>query len=172
MKALVVIDVQNDFISGTLGSQEAQAMLPDLITFVRDFEGDILYTLDTHNEGYLDTLEGKHLPVLHCQKGTWGHEQPLELQTLLLEKQAQGIEKSSFGSLALVEAIALKEKTYESICCVGICTDICVISNALLLKSAYPQTPIYVKENACAGTSPKNHQNALSIMKMCHIEII
>lgn len=176
MRALVVIDMQNDFIGGSLGQEKAQETLQNVMKTVQDFEGDVFYTLDTHDEDYLDSVEGQHLPVLHCQKGSWGQSQPIALKKLLEEKVAQGIEKNSFGSLALVAHLKKRMeqsgKTYESILCVGICTDICVISNVLLLKSAFPNIPIWVEEKSCLGTTFTQHQNALEVMKSCHIEII
>lgn len=176
MKICVIIDVQNDFLTGTLGTKEACNILPFLFKKIESFcEEDVFfYTLDTHDADYLETVEGKHLPVLHCQKNTWGHQYPALLLNVLKDRQAKALEKSSFASFALVEEIkkCLEGQTCESIVCMGLCTDICVLSNALLLKSAFPNLPIQVYAPACAGTSLQNHQKALDCMRACHIEVL
>ncbi|HIY00502.1 MAG TPA: cysteine hydrolase [Candidatus Blautia faecipullorum] len=171
MKYLIIIDVQNDFVTGSLGTKEAQQMLPGLLKKAREFPGKILMTKDTHEENYLDTQEGKLLPVLHCMKNTEGWEFPAEMEKIRLEKAAEVYEKPCFGSLRLVEEIRrLYEKgEIESAELVGICTDICVASNALMLKSSLPELPIYVDAACCAGVDPRKHEAALEVMESCQI---
>ncbi len=167
---LIVVDMQNDFISGSLGTQEAQAILPNVFKLVKEFDGEIIFTKDTHNSDYLQTKEGKNLPVEHCIKGTQGWE----IESCLLPYAKTVIEKPTFGSLALVErlrALDNKEKL-ENITFVGLCTDICVISNAMLTKSAFLDAEIIVDASCCAGVTPQSHTNALEAMKMCQIKIV
>ncbi len=166
MKILVVVDMQNDFIDGALGTKEAAAILPLVQKKIEDYRGEKIYfTRDTHPKNYLKTQEGKHLPVVHCIEHTPGWE----ISTALSTENAEIVDKPTFGSLELVRRI-VQDKP-ESIELVGVCTDICVISNALLLKAALPETPIYVDASCCAGVTPESHQNALNAMKMCQIEI-
>lgn len=169
MKILAVIDMQNDFIDGALGTKEAA----EIVDKVRDkvntaiARGDkVVYTRDTHTEEYLNTQEGRRLPVVHCIKGTKGWEIPSRVY-------AEGcpiIDKPSFGSMELAEWAASQEKP-EEIELVGLCTDICVISNAMILKAKLPEIPIYVDASCCAGVTPGSHENALAAMKMCQIGI-
>lgn len=171
MKVLVVVDMQNDFIDGALGTPEAQAILPSVVELVRGFDGTVFFTRDTHQENYMDTAEGKKLPVPHCIQGTQGWEIAPPLETL---RETAAIDKITFGSTQLASdmmALASKE-TIESITLVGLCTDICVISNALVLKASLPETPIAVIASCCAGVTPQTHQNALEAMKLCQIDII
>lgn len=170
---LLVVDMQNDFIDGTLGTAEAQGIVPNVVKKIKDFQGDIIYTLDTHPENYLDTLEGKNLPVVHCVKGTKGWELHPEVAAACREQNCKGIEKPTFGAVAL--PLYLQNKYPEGvkdITLIGLCTDICVISNALLLKAFFTETPIRVDASCCAGVSAASHENALEAMKMCQIEII
>ncbi len=174
MKYLVVIDVQNDFVDGSLGTKEAQAMLPNLLQKVDSFEGTVWMTKDTHPENYLETQEGQNLPVKHCIKGTNGWEFPEVLADLQKVKTAVVYEKPTFGSVQMTEDF---KKLYEdgqvdSIELVGLCTDICVISNALMLKAAMPELPIYVDPACCAGVTPEKHDAALEVMRSCQIKLI
>ena len=169
-KALIIIDMQKDFVTGELGTREAQEMLPRLVKKLEDIveEGavDLIFTQDTHADNYLDTQEGKNLPVVHCIKGTKGHELAPALQEYA--KQAKAVvEKGAFGSPKLAEMLA----GYDEIELMGLCTDICVIANAMLLKSFYPETKIAVDAACSAGVTPESHANALAAMKMCQIEI-
>lgn len=170
MKLLVVVDMQNDFVSGALGTREAADIVPHVVGKVVEAVNagtDIIFTQDTHGADYLNTQEGKSLPIPHCIKGSEGWEIIPQLQ-----EYARGrvcLEKSSFGSTALAH-LAARGK-YEEIELVGLCTDICVISNAMLLKSALPEVPISVDAACCAGVTPASHQNALEAMKMCQISI-
>lgn len=167
-KLLAVIDMQNDFVDGSLGTEEAQAIVPGvkaLIEQYRDEGQEVVFTLDTHDGGYLDTLEGKNLPVAHCIKGTKGWE----LCSQLNEYEGKRFEKPTFGCIGLAEYV--KEGDYGSVELVGLCTDICVISNALLIKAAVPNTPVSVRAGCCAGVTPESHENALKAMSMCQVRI-
>lgn len=176
---LVVVDMQNDFVTGSLGTPEAQAIVPKVVEKIKNWKGEVLYTQDTHYNNYLETQEGKHLPVEHCIKGTWGWQLVDELfETGRPIDETQSVyEKKTFGSCNLMLNL---QGTHlwnlgidvNSITLVGLCTDICVISNALLLKAALPEIPIIVDESCCAGVTPESHKNALAAMKMCQIEIV
>lgn len=171
MKVLAVIDMQNDFITGSLGTPEAQQIVPVAAGKIKNFDGRVLATRDTHEENYLETEEGKNLPVVHCVKGTEGWQLCQEIAGLVEE---QPIDKPSFGSLALAQelkAYHINEEPIESITLIGLCTDICIISNALLLKAFLPEVPVIVDASCCAGVTPKTHRQALEAMKLCHIEI-
>ena len=173
MKCLVVIDVQNDFVSGSLGTPEAQAMLPRLEEKLRGFEGCVWMTLDTHGADYMDTQEGKHLPVPHCVRETEGWQHAGELGKLAESLGAGIVEKPTFGSEELVASLkALYEAgELESIELVGLCTDICVVSNALMLKAAMPELPMSVDSACCAGVTPQKHEAALEVMRSCQIAV-
>lgn len=169
---LLVIDMQNDFIDGALGTEEAQAIVPAVLKRVREFEGDILYTRDTHFETYLETQEGKNLPVPHCIKGTPGWELQPELKKLSEAMDSPILDKLTFGSRELPDF--LEERYPEGLASVeliGLCTDICVISNAMLLKAFFPELPVSVTASCCAGVTPQSHENALNAMKMCQITV-
>lgn len=170
-KVLVVVDMQNDFIDGSLGTQEAQEIVSTVENKLKKEKenGTIIFaTQDTHYDNYLNTLEGNKLPVLHCIKDTKGWEINKFL-TPYIEKE-NIIEKNTFGSDRLVEK--LKEINPDEIELLGLCTDICVISNALLLRAAFPNTPIIVEENCCAGVTPEKHDAAIETMRSCQIDII
>ena len=166
---LIVVDMQNDFIDGALGTPEAQSIVPSVLSLVKNHKGRIIFTKDTHTEEYMSTSEGKNLPVPHCIKGTNGWE----ICPPLKEYAKEIIEKPTFGSLALAEQLK-KENEKDpigKITLVGLCTDICVISNTLLLKATFPEAEISVVSGACAGVTPESHENALNAMKMCQIII-
>lgn len=173
MKALVVIDVQNDFVTGSLGTKEAAEMLPRLIEKVKAFDGEVIFTKDTHGENYLETQEGKNLPVPHCVKDTDGWQFPKALEMLQKRRKAKVCQKPCFGSVELVKD--LKEMylagDLKEVELAGICTDVCVVSNALLLKAALPELPISVDAACCAGVTPKKHEAALEVMESCQIKI-
>lgn len=168
-KLLIVVDMQNDFVDGSLGTKEAEGIVAHVKAKVEQYQeqGDtVIFTRDTHTEAYLDTQEGKKLPVVHCVKGTKGWEiidclQPY-VQTLF--------DKPTFGSVELAHVVA--RGGYEQIELVGLCTDICVVSNALLLKAALPEIQICVDSACCAGVTPASHEAALTTMKMCQIEVL
>lgn len=177
MKILVVVDMQNDFIDGALGTREAQAVVPEVIKKIQAFEGRVIFTRDTHEENYMDTQEGKNLPVVHCVRGTKGWELHLQIDAL---RKEEPVDKPTFGSTALGSLLLeqdneLKEKGgkgIEEITLIGLCTDICVISNAMLIKSFLPEVPVVVDAKCCAGVTPESHENALEAMKMCQIQIV
>ncbi len=168
MKLLVVVDMQNDFIDGALGTPEAGAIVPYVKQIIETFDGKVLFTRDTHFDDYMDTQEGKNLPVPHCIKGTTGWQIHPELDTL---RTTDAIDKITFGSTDLLEVLKA-EKDIESITFVGLCTDICVISNAMLVKVFFPEIPLLVDAKGCAGVTPESHRNALNAMKMCQISVI
>ena len=169
-KAIIVVDMQNDFVTGSLGTEEAQEMLPRLVEKLEENidkkSVDIIFTQDTHKEDYLQTQEGKFLPVVHCIKGTDGWEIVPELQKFIPHSRIV-VEKKSFGSTRLPSLL----KPYEEVEFVGVCTDICVVSNALLLKAFYPEQLVSVDAACCAGTTPEAHQKALDVMKNCQCKI-
>jgi nicotinamidase-related amidase len=168
MKYLVVVDMQNDFIDGALGTAEAVDIVPYVKSVVEGFDGKVLFTRDTHFENYMNTQEGKNLPVPHCIKNTDGWQIRAELDAL---RMTEAIDKVTFGSSELVKILA-DEENIESITFVGLCTDICVISNAMLVKAFFPEIPLIVDAKACAGVTPQSHKNALDAMKMCQISVI
>lgn len=165
-RLLVVVDMQRDFIDGSLGTAEAQQIVAAVKEKIEEYQNagdEVVFTLDTHAENYLETQEGRNLPVVHCIKGTPGWELCTELQGY----SGKRFEKNTFGSRELAEWAAFGE--YGEIELVGLCTDICVISNALLLKAFLPEAVIKVDPACCAGVTPKSHENALSAMQMCQI---
>lgn len=171
MNILVVIGMQNDFIDGALGTKEAVSIVPKVMEKIRMFDGKILATRDTHEENYLETQEGRKLPVKHCIRNTKGWQINGEIQSLLSETP---VDKETFGSRELPEILKKydeKEKI-ESITLVGLCTDICVISNAMVLKAYFPEVPIIVDASCCAGVTPQSHKQALEAMKVCQIEVV
>jgi nicotinamidase-related amidase len=165
-RSLIVIDMQNDFITGSLGTKEAQAILPNVKKKIEEYNArgdEIIFTRDTHQANYLSTNEGKHLPVKHCIVNTqgWQIADGLEIN------DCQYINKSTFGwtNWRVYDY-------FEEIEIIGICSDICVISNALILKATFPEANITVDANCCAGTTPDNHKAALAVMKACQINVI
>ena len=167
-RILIVVDMQTDFVDGALGTPEAVAIVPAVKSLIEGFNGEVYFTRDTHFENYMQTEEGKHLPVPHCIKDTDGWMIHPELDAL---RTTPAIDKLTFGSRELISLLAEKQGI-ESITLCGLCTDICVISNALLIKAYYPEIPLFVVANACAGVTPQSHQNALDAMKMCQVEIV
>lgn len=171
MKILLVIDMQNDFINGSLGTAEACDIVENVVEKIKSYENNnsiIYYTKDTHYEDYLNTKEGLKLPVKHCIKNTLGWEIPKNV----LRNNKNIIEKNTFGSRTLFEQLKKYESDIESIELIGLCTDICVISNALLAKAYFPNIDIIVDEKCCAGVTVDSHNKAIETMKMCQIEII
>lgn len=172
MKFLIVVDMQNDFIDGALGTKEAVEILPFVKSKIENFDGRVLFTRDTHEADYLSTQEGENLPVEHCIKGTDGWQIRSELDAL---RKEMPIDKPSFGSVALAQllkAYDTYEEKIEEITLVGLCTDICVISNAMIIKAYLPETPIVVDSQCCAGVTPESHNRALEAMAVCQIKII
>ena len=172
-KVLVVVDIQNDFVDGALGTPEAQAIIENAANKIKKFDGDIFVTYDTHFENYMDTLEGKKLPVPHCIKGTKGWELNTKIADALKDKDYKTVEKLTFGSVKLPNLI---KKTIgddnAEITLIGLCTDICVVSNALLLKANLLDSEIFVDSTCCAGVTPQTHNAALETMRCCQINVI
>ena len=168
---LIVVDMQNDFIDGALGTKEAAAIVPKVEDKIRNFDGEVFFTRDTHETWYLETQEGKNLPVPHCIRGTEGWQIRKELDAL---RKTDPIDKETLGSTDLAaDLLALHEdEEIGSITLVGLCTDICVISNALLIKATLPEVPIYVDAACCAGVTPESHENALKAMEACQIKVM
>lgn len=175
MNVLVAVDMQKDFIDGSLGTKEAEAVVPGVVEKIRGFEGLVIATRDTHGEDYLATEEGRHLPVIHCVKDTPGWQLHPEVEKAVHEKpDSRIIDKPTFGSVDLGEYVKeMNEKEpVGKITLIGLCTDICVISNALLLKAFLPETPVEVDISCCAGVTPQSHAQAAEAMKMCQIGIV
>lgn len=170
-KILLVIDMQNDFIDGALGTSEAVSIVDRVVEEIQKYSPeDIIATRDTHAEDYLSTQEGRNLPVIHCVKGTMGWELNVRIADAL--RGAAIIDKPTFGSKELADRIAkLAQQDELDITLVGLCTDICVVSNAMLIKAFLPETPVRVIADCCAGVTPESHQAALQTMKMCQIQI-
>ena len=167
---LIVIDMQNDFIDGPLGSDEARLIVKPICGKIESFVGDVIYTRDTHFENYLETMEGKKLPVKHCIKNTYGWEINKDVLKAGKGKTKCIIDKPSFGSFQLADKAA--EGNYEKITIIGVCTDICVVSNALILKGRLPEVSIAVEEGLCAGVTPESHKCAVETMRMCQVDIV
>ncbi len=164
-KVLIVIDMQNDFITGSLGTPEARAVLGSVREKIRRRKSEgyrIIFTKDTHGENYLESSEGRHLPVKHCIRGTYGWEISDELDT----EGAQIICKPSFGYTGW------ELEGAEEIELAGVCTDICVISNALIIKALYPEANVTVDSSCCAGVTPQKHDAALDVMRSCQINVL
>jgi len=172
-KVLVVVDMQNDFVDGALGTKEAVSIVDNVISKIKDFDGKIIATLDTHQHNYLETSEGKKLPVPHCIRMTNGWLLNDKVLNALSEKDYKTVEKKTFGSTKLVNEIRrIKSNEEIEIEFVGLCTDICVVSNVLLLKAYFPEVKMTVDASCCAGVTPESHKAALETMKMCQIDVI
>lgn len=169
---LIVVDMQKDFVDGALGTKEAQDIVPRVVEKIRQHTGPLFVTYDTHFDTYMQSNEGSHLPVPHCIRGTDGWQLDAQIQLALDGKSYTPVEKRTFGSVelpALVEATANGEAFEIEL--VGLCTDICVVSNALLLKASFPETEIWVDPGCCAGVTPESHAAALKTMSMCQIQM-
>jgi len=172
---LLVIDMQTDFVDGALGTAEAVRIVPAVAARIDEAiaRGEQIYfTRDTHQTNYLDTQEGRKLPVIHCVQGTPGWEIVPQLKDYTLGRTV--VDKPSFGSTRLAELLAEanEKEPIRRITLIGLCTDICVISNALLVKAQLPEVPILVDAACCAGVTPASHQNALAAMQICQIDIV
>lgn len=169
-KILIVVDMQNDFLTGSLANPDACTIIPNILAEeLKDDYEYILFTMDTHDDNYFQTAEGRMLPIKHCIKGTHGQQVVEELTTI---NKPMGFQlKSTFGSLELAETIKGFDNVSE-VTLVGTCTDICVISNAIILKTLLPELTVNVISDCCAGTTPENHAAALKTMKSCQINII
>ena len=190
-KVLVVVDMQNDFITGVLGTEEAKAITPKVAQYIRDHADKdtvLLFTRDTHDADYLNTQEGKKLPIPHCLKDTYGWELAPEMEEVIYDTRDKYsdfdtyfpyvsdhiIDKPTFGSIDLQNLLYVldEEDDVKEITLLGVCTDICVISNAILAKATLPEATVKVVAGCCAGVSPETHKTALEAMKLCQIDII
>ncbi|WP_407425933.1 cysteine hydrolase family protein [Treponema sp.] len=170
MKLLIVIDMQNDFIDGALGTNEAVAIVPAVAEKIKKARSEgipVVFTRDTHHENYLESQEGKNLPVVHCVEGSDGWQ----ISSRLEVGDSRIFDKPSFGSMELAEYVASLQNL-EEIELVGLCTGICVISNAFILKAKLPEVRITVDSSCCACVTPQSHETALSAMKLCQINVI
>lgn len=183
MKILIVVDMQNDFVSGSLGSPEAQAIMPNVVAKIKQYATDrsaaIIFTKDTHYSDYMETMEGHKLPVPHCIAHTKGWD--IVTDVLKAADESETVEvfnKNTFGLYELPNCVNDLAEEYfcnseiESIEIVGVCTDICVVSNVMILKSVFTETPIIVDSSCCAGVTPQSHAAALDVMRMCQIDVI
>lgn len=177
MKFLIVVDMQNDFLTGSLKNDAAVAIVDPIVEKIKNFDGCVIATKDTHFDDYLETQEGKFLPVKHCIAETQGWQLNSSIRQTIINKQNRYLcHKATFGSLELPQIIkdALSnkhEETIEEIELCGTCTGICVISNALILKAAFPEVPVIVDSKACACLTPETHHTALEAMKLCQVII-
>lgn len=172
-KVLVVVDIQNDFVDGALGTPEAEAIIDAAAEKIKNFDGDIFVTYDTHYDNYMDTLEGKKLPVPHCIKGTNGWELNPKIADALRGKEYKTVEKLTFGSVDLPQLVKEKIGNQKAeITLIGLCTDICVVSNALLLKANILDSEIFVDSACCAGVTRDTHNAALDTMRCCQINVV
>lgn len=174
-KALIVVDMQNDFITGALANKEGQKIVAKIADFIRNFEGDVVATRDTHEANYMETQEGRKLPVPHCIRGTKGWEIVSEIQAALDEKDSGDyivtyMNKPTFGCIGLGEHV--DRNLYDEVVLVGVCTDICVISNAMVIKASDLEAEVTVLEDLCAGVTPDSHKTALEAMKACQINVM
>lgn len=169
---LIVVDMQKDFVDGALGTPEAVAIVPAVCERIRSFDGEIIVTYDTHPDTYLDIAEGKKLPVVHCVKDTDGWKLDASVAAALAEREWVAVEKPTFGSVDLpflIRSMAGEEDFDVTL--IGLCTDICVVSNALLLKAHFPEISVAVEGDLCAGVTPDTHAAALQTMRMCQIDV-
>ncbi|MBO4878195.1 MAG: cysteine hydrolase [Ruminococcus sp.] len=172
-KFLIVVDMQKDFVDGALGTKEAQAIIPAAVKKIEEFDGEIFATFDTHFENYMDTAEGRKLPVPHCIKDTEGWQLYKDIAKVLEKKEFTPVDKFTFGSVDLSELIIRAAEGEDfTIELIGLCTDICVISNALILKANFPEAAIAVDEKCCAGVTPEKHDAAIETMRSCQIDIL
>lgn len=176
MRFLIVVDMQKDFVDGALGTKEAQAIVPVVCEKIRTFDGEVIMTQDTHQPDYLDSQEGRILPVTHCVYNTPGWELNDEVYAAVKSRGVTAIRsmrKPTFGSVELGEFLRHKNnnKAIEEIVLIGLCTDICVISNALLIKAFLPEVKVTVDAACCAGVTPNSHNNAIKALRMCQINI-
>lgn len=171
-KVLIVVDMQKDFVDGALGSDEAVAIVDNVVNKINSFDGEIIVTYDTHHSNYMETREGKYLPVAHCIEDTEGWQLNDKVEKALIGKHTIMIKKPTFGSVELVKWFSNVDEKNTEVTIIGLCTDICVVSNAMLLKAYYPEMDIVVAADCCAGVTPESHNAAITTMKMCQINII
>lgn len=171
-KVLIVVDMQKDFVDGALGSKEAVAIVDNVVKKIEEFEGDIIATYDTHDNNYMDTQEGKNLPVPHCIKGTEGWKLDARVQEALERKGFVSVCKPTFGSVELVSLMKKYDERETEVTLIGLCTDICVVSNALLLKANFTEMKLSVDAVCCAGVTVEKHMAALETMRSCQIQVL
>lgn len=171
-KVLIVVDMQKDFVDGALGTEEAAGIVERVAEKIKHFEGDLIATYDTHDENYLDTQEGRKLPVPHCIRDTGGWQLDKRVQEALETKGFRAVCKPTFGSVDLIELVREYDTDDTEIQLIGLCTDICVVSNALLLKANFPEMKISVDASCCAGVTPEKHEAALETMRSCQIDVV
>lgn len=173
-RILVVVDMQKDFIDGSLGTAEAVRIVRPVNELVKSWDGRVIFTRDTHTEEYPDTQEGRRLPVPHCIRGSMGWQLEEGLAEQQKDRDCPVFDKNTFGSTELARYLAISHisEPVEEIVLAGLCTDICVISNAMLIKAYLPEVPLKVMASCCAGVSPESHKRALEAMQMCQIDII
>lgn len=172
-KFLIVVDMQKDFVDGALGTKEAVSIVENVVNKINTFEGELFVTYDTHFENYMESAEGKKLPVPHCIKGTEGWQLNESVSKALEGKSYTAVEKLTFGSTELPGLLKASAGDEEfSVELIGLCTDICVVSNALLLKAHFPEAEISVDSSCCAGVTPDSHQAALTTMGFCQINVL
>ena len=173
MKYLIVVDMQKDFVTGVLGTKEAQQILPAVAEKVQSFEGQVIFTRDTHQSDYMETQEGKYLPVPHCIQGSDGWQLADELEEFRRAQNIPVYDKVTFACPELARDLtkANEQEAIESIELIGVCTDICVVSNALTIKAHLPEVPMYVDPACCAGVTPQAHEAALATMRSCQIQM-
>lgn len=169
MKTLIIIDMQNDFITGSLANKDAEAIIPGIVNYIKSFDGNIILTRDTHFKDYLSTQEGQYLPVEHCIYKTEGWEVHNDIKEALRTKQFDYVDKNTFGYPNWGSAYIYES---DEVILVGTCTDICVVSNALILKATYPNLKVTVLSDLCAGTTKENHEAALKVMGTCQCQVI
>lgn len=171
-KVLIVVDMQKDFVDGALGTKEAKGIVDNVVAKINSFDGDIIATYDTHDENYMNTQEGKKLPVPHCIKDTEGWQLDKKVQKALDTKGYKAVYKPTFGSVDLVEVMKDYDEADAEVMMIGLCTDICVVSNALLLKANFTEMNISVDASCCAGVTPEKHKAALETMRSCQINVL
>ena len=177
MELLIMIDMQKDFTTGVLGNDMTKEVVTAVCEEIKEYKKTgipMIYTMDTHTEDYLNTQEGKNLPVVHCIKGTDGWEIPEKVKEVMKGMTAYKVEKNTFGAKDLPAKVqeVMNEYDISAIKLIGVCTDICVISNAMLLKAYFPEIPIKVKARCCAGVTPQSNMTAINAMKSCQIDVI
>ena len=170
-KVLVVVDMQKDFVDGALGTKEAVAIVDAVVEKVKTFDGEVIFTRDTHFDNYMETQEGANLPVPHCVKDTEGWDLIQELKAFCEDKKCKVYDKPTFGSTELASDLKVLYDAgeLESVELIGICTDICVVSNALLIKAFMTELPVSLDSSCCAGVTPEKHEAALETMRSCQV---
>lgn len=167
-KLLVIVDMQNDFITGSLANKDAEAIVPKIVKFLKEWDWDVIVTRDTHQENYLETQEGKNLPIKHCIEYTDGWEINRDILMAMPVSKSSIIDKPTFGSLGWITCA----NDYGEIYLCGTCTDICVVSNALIIKACAPEVKVKVLKDLCAGVTKEKHEAALEVMRSCQVEVI